>query len=433
MLTLTTDGWRAEVKHGMHRRCKDWDYCKPWIYMITVSTQHHDVPPMPIIDGYQLPEWLIDAYGRKGHPHLFGSLGRELDARGNAVIDRNDFGQAVAACIRDIPRYNPEVEIIEQVVMPNHLHFIIWIKERLPGNRPLGVVVNGFKGSVNRCFKEIVLGLPAETKMNVVQSTQPLAEGSKLAGNRIKHGGHGHKNPTKGLVLEAGFNDRILFRDGQLKVMVDYVRNNPNRLWQVVHNRQYFEKVARWRITMPLLHYGGTSGTGRWWQYFHGSIDELAEVLLENIEIPALASDSGIAPAMAMTFNAMGNRKLIDLPEKMQIQCSRHMTDVEINELIEDVLAACEHGVVIVSPCISPGERKVARAVMDAGYQLIAIFPDGIPPMTDEYKPYGRYFDACARGQLLVLSPWEYSTNKNKLTRWQCLLLNDIAAQLSLM
>ena len=91
------------------------------------------------------------------------------------------------------------------------------------------------------------------------------------------------------------------------------------------------------------------------------------------------------------------------------------------------------HGVVAVSPCISPGEKHVARAVMDAGYPLIVLFPQGIPPHTPEYKPYGKYFDACARGQLLILSPWEFRTTSEPLTRWQCLLLNDIAAQLAVL
>lgn len=84
-------------------------------------------------------------------------------------------------------------------------------------------------------------------------------------------------------------------------------------------------------------------------------------------------------------------------------------------------------------PCISPGEKQVARAVMDAGYPLIVLFPQGIPPHTPEYKPYGKYFDACARGQLLILSPWEFCTTSEPLTRWQCLLLNDIAAQLAVL
>lgn len=471
MLTLTEEGWRAEVKHSMHRRCRGWDYCRPWIYMITIDTQHHDIAPMPQIDGYKLPEWLQRQYAKKGHPHLFGELAdsqttgcenraaaSDSEGKPMARIALNTFGQEVDKHIREIPKYHPQVSIIEYVVMPNHIHFIIKVKERLPEKKPLGEIVKGFKTAVGQCFKELVLGVPAATRMNVVQpsSSQTASErtgaaamsarlavamSARLEASRAKYGGHGPKNPKVGLVFESGFHDRILFRSGQLQTMIKYVRSNPQRLWEVVHNRRYFEKMAGWRITMPLLPDGGTRNAGRWWNYYPGGTEALMSEdgvrgLLAKVEIDtriANGCEHETPSTLTMTFNAIGNRELLAVPERMQIQCSRRMTQANIDLLIQDVLEACEHGVVAVSPCISPGEKQVARAVMEAGYQLIVLFPNGIPPQTDEYKPYGVYFEACARGQLLILSPWEFYAGQTKLSRWQCLMLNDIAAQLSIM
>ena len=37
-LVMTEEGWRAETKAYHHRR-GEWDYCKPWIYMITLTCQ----------------------------------------------------------------------------------------------------------------------------------------------------------------------------------------------------------------------------------------------------------------------------------------------------------------------------------------------------------------------------------------------------------
>lgn len=107
-LTLTAEGWRAEVKHSMHRRCKGWDYGKPWIYMVTLSTQHHDVAPQPLVDGYRLPEWLERQYAQRGHPHLFGELAPELDANGRASVRLNAFGQAVEKEIDSLPLRYPQ-------------------------------------------------------------------------------------------------------------------------------------------------------------------------------------------------------------------------------------------------------------------------------------------------------------------------------------
>lgn len=442
-LTMTEDGWRAEVKHSMHRRCKGWDYCQPWTYLVTMDTQHHDIAPMPLIDGYRLPDGLARLYAKGGHPHLFGELAEDLDSDGNASIVLNTLGKAVEREIDGIAGYHPEVRVLRRVVMPNHIHIIIRVVKRLPEKKPLGEIIKLFKGGVNRAFKEVALGLPGTTRMRVAQplSSQSATERTKrtatnasisnASNNNAKTGaktGHGPKNPKNGLVFEAGFHDRILFREGQLQTMIKYVDDNPKRLWEVVHNRQYFEKMAGWRIAMPLLPEGGTKNVGRWWDYYPGG----SRALLSEGGTKGLLDDVATdGVSMTMTFNAIGNRQLLNVPERMQIQCSRSMTAAAIDALIEEVLEACLHGVVIVSPCISEGEKRVARAVMDAGYPLIVIFPNGIPPKTPEYKPYGVYFDACARGQLLILSPWEFYAGRTRLARWQCLLLNDIAAQLS--
>ena len=35
--------------------------------------------------------------------------------------------------------------------------------------------------------------------------------------------------------------------------------------------------------------------------------------------------------------------------------------------------------------------------------------------------------EACARGQLLLLSPWEHHNERTTISRHQCLTLNDLA------
>lgn len=464
ILTLTEDGWRAEVKHSMHRRCKGWDYCKPWTYMVTMSTQHHEEMPRPLVEDayemkqrgdmahaydmkqcddmarpydmkqrddmarpYVMPEWLQREYARKGHPHLFGALSPVLGDDGEPYIALNAFGKAVERCIDDIPRFYPQFRVIERVVMPNHVHIVLRVVERLPEKKPLGFYLNKWKVGVNQAYKEICLGVRKETKMHIRQSSRPMAETARLRANRIKGGGHGHKDPDTGLVFETNFHDRILFRPEQLGTVVAYVRENPRRLWELVHNREYFVKTLNWRLTLPVLPEGGTKNAYRWWHYYPGGREALLREGVKGLIAP-LEFDG---ESMTITFNAIGNRELLQVPERMQIQCSRSMSEEAIDELVDDVLEACAHGVVIISPCISNGEKRVARAVMDAGYPLIVIFPNGIPPQSDEYKPYGAYFYACAKGQLLILSPWDFKKGTTTLARWQCLMLNDVSAQMS--
>ena len=446
LLTLTEDGWRAEVKHSMHRRCKGWDYCMPWTYMVTLDTQHHDTPPVPRdIADYRLPEWLVRQLACKGHPHLFGELCPALDSEGRAHIDLNAFGKAVEESIEGISRYYPQIRIIDKVVMPNHVHIVLRVQERLPEKKPLGFVLNKWKSGVNALFKQIVLGLPKETHMHIVQQRAhpdqrsygrmsfPSQTESTTVGRTSSRffRGPGSSNPDTGLVFEAGFHDRILFRREQLEVLLRYVHDNPQRLWALRHNPQYFRVMVGLRITLPVLGQSGTQGAGRWWEYYPGGRQALE---LEGGACGLLAplNVDIETQAMTLTINALGNRSLLQVPERMQIQCSRRMTQLDIQSLVDDVMEACRHGVVIVSPCISPGEKAVARAVMEAGFPLIVFFPQGIPPQTPEYKPYGQFFEACARGQLLILSPWAFKAGVARVTRWQCLMLNELAAQLTL-
>lgn len=44
----------------------------------------------------------------------------------------------------------------------------------------------------------------------------------------------------------------------------------------------------------------------------------------------------------------------------------------------------------LVSPCISPGEKQIAHAALDAGHPLIVLVENGFRP---HYKPPGKYFD----------------------------------------
>lgn len=465
LLTLTEEGWRAEVQHSMMRRCKDWDYCQPWIYLVTIGCQQQESCPLPtgignddlvlpLPEGWRYPEWLRQAYAKQGRPHLFGELaGASAD---DAHIALNAFGQEVQQLVQSLPAAYPQLSVIESIVMPNHLHMVLRIKERLPEKTPLGIVINKFKSWVNRAYKEVALGLPATTLMDLsyqqartVSSSQSGTVSSSQSGtvpssqsgtvlssqsgtvlysapeaqNTRRHGTH----PKVGLVFEPGFHDRILFREGQLQRMIDYCRDNPRRLWMVRHNSQYFHTVGGIKLTMPVLAESGTRGRSRWM----GPVEGLLEpITYSQPDGESATPPAGIVPtSQTVTFSAVGNLSLLKAPERMQIQCSRSMTEAAVETLKAEVLEACKHGVVPISPCISPGERIIARAVMEEGHQLIALFPQGIPEDTT-YKPYKEFFDVCASGQLLLMSPWKFEDGRKHLARWQCLFLNDIAMQL---
>lgn len=187
-----------------------------------------------------------------------------------------------------------------------------------------------------------------------------------------QHAGQSREN---GLLFAKGFNDQILLRNGQLERWLIYLKDNPRRL---LMKR---EKPDLFRVQRGLTYAG-------------------------------------------QSFSAIGNRFLLERPVKLQVQCSRRMTETEIQTKLNDCLQAARQGAVLVSPAISQGEKAIMRAAFEEGLPLIYLQENGF---TDLAKPGGKRMEACARGQLLILAPWEHHNEKTTIRRGQCLELNEMA------
>lgn len=186
---------------------------------------------------------------------------------------------------------------------------------------------------------------------------------------------HAQRERGNGLLFAKGFNDQILLRDGQLERWHNYLKENPRRLLMKRENPDLF-RVQRG------LTYAGQS------------------------------------------FSAIGNRFLLERPVKLQVQCSRSISDEELKAKLNDCLRAGRQGAVLVSPAISKGEKAIMRAAFEEGLPLIYLQENGF---TDLAKPGGKRMEACAKGQLLILAPWEHHNEKMTIKRGQCLELNEMA------
>ena len=110
-----------------------------------------------------------------------------------------------------------------------------------------------------------------------------------------------------------------------------------------------------------------------------------------------------------MQFTSLGNHFLLDWPERQLMEMSREASDGQIEERLQQVLAAAHNGAVTYTAAISKGEQKIARMVREQGYPLVVLLNDGFPkegsPHERFYKPGGVYFEACSKGQLLLIEP----------------------------
>ena len=183
---------------------------------------------------------------------------------------------------------------------------------------------------------------------------------------------------THGLLFARGYNDRLLLRDGQLERWLHYLADNPRRLLMKREHPDLF------RVQRGLM-------------------------------------------VGSQQFSAIGNRFLLDRPLRVQVQCSRRLTDEEIAARTQECLTLARQGAVLVSPSISKGEKHIMRAAFEEGHPLIILQENGF---TELAKPSGRRMEACARGQLLLLAPWDHHNERLTIRRDQCLSLNALAEML---
>ena len=90
----------------------------------------------------------------------------------------------------------------------------------------------------------------------------------------------------------------------------------------------------------------------------------------------------------------VGNRFLLNIPDKVAVIVHRRYTDEENARLREEWLSCGERGGVLVSAAVSPKEKEVLREAMNRGYNIILLRENGFPKL---YKPSGEAFDALER------------------------------------
>ena len=329
----------------MTRRCAGYDYTQRRIYMITMVTE--------------------------GRRRLFGQIVGDSEAPKASDcfphILLSPLGEAVAQNWNDIPKYHPEISVLSLQMMPDHLHAILFVKEKM--EEPLGMALRGFKQKCNQHYRELILGVSS-----VALSTQQTRQAQQTGRPTQKKDRRG-EDRTHGLLFARGFNDKLLLREGQLQRWLDYLHDNPRRLLMKREQPDLF-RVQR------------------------------------NIMVAG------------QHFSAIGNRFLLERPIRLQVQCSRRLTDEQIAEQQEQWLQQARSGAVLVSPCISKGEKQVMRAAFEQDLPIIVLQENGF---TDLAKPGGKRMEACARGQLLLLAPWEHHNERLTIRRDQCLALNEMS------
>lgn len=331
-------GWRCDTDTTRHHRENLWDYKGRAIYHITLATE--------------------------GRQPIFGELTGNSEEEAFIVYSR--LGEYADRTFRGLPEFyrqkGVKIKVLAVRVMPDHLHGVIHVMEPMP--KSIGEIVRSFKSACTSWFKRECFSKNAEGQ-------QKQNEGAQKQEERLVQ--FCRIFATSGSIWEympAGYHERILHCEGQLDHMIQYVKDNPRRLWLKHHNPDLF------RLRNDLCWcFKDEKGTLHTWR-----------------------------------FRALGNMFLLDFPHKQHIQCSRSITPDLLEHNYQKWMGNAQQGMVSVTSAISEGEKSVTKRLREAKMPLIVMLKDGFPPEGSPheryFKPGGVYFDACAAGRLLLIEPY---------------------------
>lgn len=364
---LTPEGWRCEKLREHLYRARWMDYQSPSIQMLTLVT----VDRKPL---------LAELRGETTH--------------------LTPLGTAVAREIERIPTYigAASIEILDYVIMPDHVHILLRIHDRLP--KHLGQYIRWFKVQCSDAFTAMVetarevmaRGVMARgdtregnnantTASNATTATCTTASAtasgwvSREEASRVLAGVSASmvSPKSKNLLLFAHeYHDSLLYGRGQLARMKNYIKENPRRLALKRANRELFRIRQDYTI-------------GRF------------------------------------SCTVLGNIFLAGHPQRQVLQCSRRLTPEQIEERRSECLMQAANGAVFITAAISPGEKAIARSLREHGFPLIILLEQGFPkPESSHYryfKPQGVYFEACAAGRLLLVEPHAEALERPEVAR----------------
>lgn len=404
----------------MHQRSLHHDYHGRGIYLITLCTEGRQ-PLLGKLVGDSLAEAAIEptALGREVLRcwEQIPSLQRQLAEQKTAKTGKS---------------YVRDITLIDWQLMPDHFHGILFVRQEM--DIALGDVIRGFMVGCTQAFNKLcpqICGTPNRTSSNTQNPTTPKtpnqttsstpdqttpntpnqtapstplqpAESStppqnpaknstpqQLVGcsaysrgcgddtNRSQSAGNSDNSCSRPL-WEKGYHDRLLFHDGQLQNMIDYVRDNPRRLMLRRQHRDLFIVQRNVRFA-------------RW------------------------------------CFSAIGQVRLLDAP-MMAVHVRRYFSDEQRRSYMNSCILAARRGTVLVSPFISDYEKQVRDEAFREGLFCIQLCAE---PFSDYHKPPGELIEHCSSGHLLMLTLTEGTTTERRITRDECNSLNAVAESMA--
>ena len=322
-----------------------------------------------------------------GREHLLSHFVTCNDNKAPSTIALTPLGEAVQEAWLQIPvrqsAHGNRVVVHACVCMPDHFHGVIEVQE--PMQWSLGDIIQAFKAFCTSRWQQ-QQGLPCSANrpisVDCISSGAPawLREKAALHDNegalvrsmskKQRQEYYTFLRRQQRPLFDDNYDDTVCLDERHRQAMIAYVHDNPRR--------------ARLRQLLP---------------------DHLRRCL--HVQIGN------------RSYGAFGNLFLLKWPRKLQVMCHRshpvsHLPYEETDDYAQErgkwekyIMEGCS---AIVTPGISRGEQLMKNECIERGYPLIHLQKD---PIGQYWKPEKKRFEACVKGTLLILAPWDLDTMGN--------------------
>ena len=423
----------ADNQHRLTQRALAHDYTRAGVYHITIHVADGLGQPLGKVTGnLSAPDGTADA------PHTA----------------LTPIGQMVEhELLHTIHAFYPMVTIQDYVIMPEHLHALMVVQDRILSRNgkvlTIGQVIAGFKQGCNRKYWDILkrakpasalprpangatatltrpagiaaLTYPAANSATatlthpagIAALTYPAANSTAAA---LTHPAgtaaltHPITNSVTGAIRRPGGDERPgLFAPGYCDVI-------PVDERQLATQRAYISGNPRSRLLRTsnrsrLMPRRGGIDTAVSLPALRGYLQRVcpprmvAQDALCQLELRLLLAGGKIA------CDSYGNRDLLTR-RCLPVVCHR-CDAARLGEQKLRCLQEAERGTVLVSARIAKGEQEITDEALRRGYPVILIADNGFPEV---YHPSATRIEQCATGQLLIVSPWQYQYRRKEDT-----------------
>ena len=331
-----------------------------------------------------------------------------------AKVQRTVLGNALVDCLIGIPQHHPEVQVLHFCLMPDHLHAVLYVRRTMP----VGIrgVVRGFWQGVKklgRAWSAASSIVPNDIRRNCQEGKQEILPNDiRRNCQEGKQEGSGN-NAQQGLreetsrmeVFSAGLQNQIgdetYYRLPPVFTEMPFIRSMGHNT-QLPNTIRYLDMNPQ-RLATKRLKPG----------YFR---------VQREIVIGGRNYD-GVGNTMLLT----AERYAVVHVRSMMVKAAENGDAEQLRNYKNSCVLAARKGAVMVSPFISEHEKQVMQVLLREQLPFVYLADNGF---RDYYKPADALFDACAAGRVLILSPWPYDAGKRKISRADCVALNNTAEEI---